>query len=309
MAVAAAILGLAEVALALSGVQAAYQVDLLGQWRMTPDLTDHEMRGAGDAHRFTLTTNPDGLRTHLAPGTSVDLALMGDSNVFGWGVDDHETLAARAGDALGVRALNAGQPGFSSTQVAWLFEHVVAAYRPKRVVVFQPMHDFNQALISDREYLEGGATWTDSARVFLARNSRIYAMTRGILFPYAGAGQLMPHIRGTEPRVARVSDDERARNYLSMQSLLAEWDGELWVGMLPFYRDLQSAPGGPVQHRMGSEWMLEFGPAAGVRVLDIRDCCGPGADSLVFPFDTGHLNVEGTRRAAAAIFEGLTTIR
>ena len=59
------------------------------------------------------------------------MALLGDSTVFGWGVDDGQTVADGLAAALpGVEVLNAGQPGYSTVQAARLLE-VVAAWRPE----------------------------------------------------------------------------------------------------------------------------------------------------------------------------------
>jgi hypothetical protein len=63
----------------------------------------------------TLTTNADGRRvTPGAPTGAPKLHLVGDSQVFGWGLDDSETLGAQLQRALGdrVQVVNHGVPGY-----------------------------------------------------------------------------------------------------------------------------------------------------------------------------------------------------
>lgn len=174
--------------------------------------------GAGEGQFFSVTTNGDGLRTRLArprtPGVS-RVALMGDSTVFGWGVDDGGTLAdgtQAALDGVGVlvEVLNAGQPGYSTTQAAWLFGEVVQAYRPDRVVLFLSRHDYDYVPVSDREALSGGDGFASRVRVRLASSSRTYQLLRGLLWSRTDAPALHPRDVTGEPRVPRVGDAERA---------------------------------------------------------------------------------------------------
>lgn len=65
-------------------------------------------------HRLTPSLTPG-----AAPGTAAPLRvhLVGDSQVFGWGLSDEETLAARLQQRLGtgVQVVNHGVPGFGPT--------------------------------------------------------------------------------------------------------------------------------------------------------------------------------------------------
>lgn len=63
----------------------------------------------------TMTTDGDGHRlTPAAPAGAPKLHLVGDSQVFGWGLDDGETLGAQLQRALGdtVQVVNHGVPGY-----------------------------------------------------------------------------------------------------------------------------------------------------------------------------------------------------
>lgn len=309
------VLYLLEVGLRIAGVAPAYQSGASGSWRMTPNLDAKGLRGPRDGHDFTVSTNADGLRTKLpkerTPGVT-RVALMGDSTVFGWGVNDGESVAEGLQAALDaelsgglpgglpgqVEVLNAGQPGYSTTQAAWLFDEVVKAYTPDRVVVFVPMHDFNKVLVSDREVLEGGATLAARTRILLASNSRVYQLLRQALWDGAAEAILLPKQPTGEPRVERVSGAERARGFDAMRATLATWGGELLIGFLPFHGDLVGRGG----DRVGMDWARAYGEAHDVAIVDVRACCG-GADgaALVLPDDRGHLSAEGNRRVGAAM--------
>jgi lysophospholipase L1-like esterase len=308
------VLYLLEVGLRIGGVAPAYRSGASGSWRMTPNLQASSLRGPRDGHDFTVSTNADGLRTKLSkertPGVT-RVALMGDSTVFGWGVNDGESVAEGLQAALDaelppelpgkVEVLNAGQPGYSTTQAAWLFDEVVKAYTPDRVIVFVPMHDFNKVLVSDREVLDGGATVAARARILLASNSRVYQLLRQSMWAGTEEPMLLPDRPTGEPRVERVSDAERAEAFDAMRATLAEWGGQLLIGFLPFHADLVGQTGRDGADRVGVPWARAYGKAHDVALVDVRACCGPDGAALVLPDDYGHLAAEGNRRVGAAM--------
>ncbi|MDP2311241.1 MAG: SGNH/GDSL hydrolase family protein [Pseudomonadota bacterium] len=310
LAFACVVLYLGEVGLRIAGVAPAYRSGESASWRMTPNLRASSLRGPRDGHAFIVTTNADGLRTALpkerAPGV-MRVAVMGDSTVFGWGVDDGASIADGLQAALqapvdgapprAVEVLNAGQPGYSTTQAAWLFDEVVAAYTPDRVIVFVTMHDFNKVLISDRELLEGGSTTAARVRILLASNSRMYQLLRQSMWVSTEKVMLLPHEDTGEPRVDRVSDAERARGFDAMRATLATWGGELLIGFLPFHADLVGQGG----DRIGVDWAHAYGKAHDVAVIDARACCGSHSGALVLADDFGHLAAEGNLKVGASM--------
>src|SRR5262249_18311144 len=60
---------------------------------------------------------------------------LGDSFVFGWGVEEDETFLARAAAASGFAAVNAGVPGYGVCQEARLGLRLLDAVRPEAVLV------------------------------------------------------------------------------------------------------------------------------------------------------------------------------
>ncbi len=300
-------LGTVEIGLRIAGVRPAYRVEELGQWRTSGGQNQVLIAGPQDGHGFRLTTNSDGLRTSIpaarTPGVR-RVALMGDSTVFGWGVDDGNTVADGAQGALTTEAvewLNAGQPGYSTTMMAWLFGEVIASYEPDLVVVFVPMHDSNLVLVSDAEVLGGGATYAARTRVMLARQSRIYQVLRGMIFDSTDRAWLLPGATGSEPRVPRVSEAERDLALDGMAARAAMWGGRVVAGFLPFKGDIEDGAG---MQRPALEWAQLRAARTGSPVVDVRACCA-GEKGLVLSDDPGHLSAAGNLRAGAAISASL----
>lgn len=307
VAFAAVLVAMGEVALRIAGVAPAYQADRIGGWRMLPEMQAKRMRGVREHADFVVTTNADGLRTSVPRERRAGVqrvAVMGDSTTFGWGVDDGGTVAdglQAALDADGgpaVEVMNGGQPGYTTTQAAVFFDAVVRHYRPDLVVLFLPLHDHNRVLVSDREHLRGPGGPISAARVVLATRSRLYQVLRQAVFPLTGSAFLVPGQGDGEPRVPRVSDEERGQALGEMRATLATWGGKLAVGHLPFISDLEA---GRAEPRVGEDWARAWSTAAGMPVVDARACCAAGSGHLVLPNDPGHLRAEGNLVAGRAV--------
>jgi lysophospholipase L1-like esterase len=316
--VAITVLGLAEVGARLTGLQPAYDPDGTGSWRTMPNLVRHTMMGMREPHQFRISTDAEGLRTSLSPARTAGttrIAVMGDSTVFGWGVQDDESISAFAQAALAreghpnIELLNAGQPGYSTGMVAWLFEHAVSQYEPDWTIVFISMHDFNFTLISDVERVHGPTSLSAAWRGFLVRHVALYEGLRRIVFPLADKAQLMPTEYYRQPiaygdrRVQRVSNVERTYALDRMQAAAQTWNGNITVGYLPFYSDLMEGPSGRSLERPGLRHSEVWARTNGLPLFDLRACCGPGADAYTFPFDHGHLNAAGNRAVGEALAE------
>jgi len=321
---AGALLGLVEITARLIGVQPAYKHDALGQWRVTPNLDDHEFTAAHDSHHFRVSTNADGFRTlaaRAAPDGHTRIALMGDSTVFGWGVDDPESLAAVTQTRLidqghnTVQVINFGQPGYSTAMMGSLFRETIAAYQPDLSIVFIPMHDYNRSLVSDLEFLQGTTTARGAIRSVLVQHLALYELIRRRLYPFANAAQLLPHQQGQEARVERVSQAEQYIVLNQMRRIAAEWGGEVSVGFLPFYADLQRGSGAAQSHsgaasihltrRPGVKALKTWSSEKDRPVFDLRDCCAHGAADRTFPFDHIHLNALGSREVGWALADAI----
>ncbi len=305
LAFAGVLLAVAEVALRIGGAAPAYQADLIGGWRMLPEMRAQRMTGR-EGHAFVLTTNADGLRTGVPRERRAGVArvaLLGDSTTFGWGADDGGTVADGVQQALdadggpAVEVMNAGQPGYTTTQAAAFFDAVVRHYRPDLVVMFLPLHDHNRVLVSDREHLRGAEGPVATVRVALASRSRLYQAVRQRVFPLTGSAFLLPEEGDGEPRVPRVSDAERGRALREIEAAMQAWGGRVTVGHLPFVGDLEA---GRAIARVGDTWAQGWADAAGMPLVDARACCAAGSGGLVLANDPGHLRAEGNLAAGRA---------
>jgi lysophospholipase L1-like esterase len=272
------------------------------------NLTDHSMQGLQEPHRFRISTNAHGLRTsHPMEPSDGDyrVAIMGDSTVFGWGVEDNESIAAVAEDVLraqghpNIKVINAGQPGYSTGMVGWLFDQTVSAYKPDLTIVFVSMHDFNRTLISDVERHLGPQSMSARIRCGLVKHVALYEWLRRWLYPLAHEAQLLPDVRSREARVPRVSDPERRMVLERMTKAAQGWGGEVALGFLPFHRDLMAD--GMASDRPGLMDAQAWSGTQSANLYDLRTCCGPGADDRTFTFDRGHLNALGNAEVGHAL--------
>lgn len=119
---------------------------------------------------------------------------VGDSMVWGWGVNDGETLVDRLNDAAGpsVRFQNRGIPGYSSIQeYLMLRERFASGERPDQVILFFCVNDWSGNLFDSKadppqpgaecvggEWSIAGSpvptSWRWSARSWLLRNSHAF---------------------------------------------------------------------------------------------------------------------------------------
>ncbi len=144
------------------------------------------------AREFTVTTNPEGLRT-LAVTDGYDpeatrVLCVGDSVVFGWGLDDPDTYPAKLDRVLRsasaekkTQVFNAGHPGYSSVQSYLWLQHLLPRVRPQLLVIELPGHHYRSAEKPDRLYVESDSDVT-SVNYWLLEHSTLYrSIRRGIL--------------------------------------------------------------------------------------------------------------------------------
>jgi len=313
--IATCLVGLVEVGLRLGAVAPAYEFTRLGRWQTTPNLIDVRMQGNREQHDFILNTNSDGLRTEIprerTPGMG-RVAIMGDSNVFGWGLSESETLAAQTEAACQkaghkIEIINAGQPGYSTTQMGWLFEETLAAYEPDLTILFLSMHDENLVLVSDLEVWTGPQGLRAHARVFLAKHSRIYELIRRQLYSHTDTAQLLPHHASSEARVHRVSDSEYGQILHRLRTRAQTWGGQIAVGFLPNHADLFLREAS-VTGRYAESWVRAWSSEVQMPLMDLRDCCIGDPEDKVFSFDQGHLNARGNAEVGISFAEALVPL-
>jgi lysophospholipase L1-like esterase len=183
----------------------------------------------------------------------------------------------------------------------WLFEEVVASYKPDLTIVFISMHDFNRTLLSDVERVHGPQGLAARFRSFLVRHVSMYEFLRRKIYPMADRAQILPEQKTSEARVERVSDAERDLVLDQMNAVAGQWGGRVGVGFLPFFSDLSTGGAIHANMRLGMPQASAWSARTGQALYDLRHCCGPGADERTFPFDHGHLNALGNREVGVAL--------
>jgi lysophospholipase L1-like esterase len=314
--VAAVVLGAVEGIARLGGVGPAWQAEPMG-WRSPPNQKNHRMQGLQEPHDFRVTTNRDGLRTRHPrdkPQGLMRVAVMGDSTVFGWGVDGQDSLPERLeaplhqrlGQGRRLEVLNAAQPGYSSAQLGWLWDEVINGYAPDAVVFVPPNHDLSPALLSDEETVRGARGVAASIRVGLSRHSRIYHLLLNGVGGVPRPGEAGGHGAREALVAQRVSTGEREATLARILADQRVRGGTLSLALIPFYRDLELPAAPPESFDSGTDaGRVQMHRATaerlGITLLDVRGCCGPNAEALTFDFDRGHLNADGNERVAQAL--------
>lgn len=303
------LLSLAEIGLRMSG----YPPEATAPFAHNEPfwVVDADQRQEATPHKelgvaFPVSTNRDGLRAPLVeidnPADDWRIMTMGCSTTFGWGVADDESYPARL-DALiaesgkdGVQVINAGQPGYTSFQGKWLWDGVLADYKPDVVLIGFVVQDARKAAYSDKSQavLQGDAR-------FLKDNVLYKWRTYLWLFDQLGAVQIEAKERGQgdDGGTFRVPLKEYGEN---LQALI---DGVRAVGGTPvlFGYPLERT-GYTEQHRYYLQATAEH---AGVPFFDPQpqmEAASNGAE-LYFPRDRGHANAAGNALIAEWVFDFL----
>lgn len=130
-----------------------FQADTLLHWRPTPDL-HHTYYGSD--FKIRVDTDADGYR--LGGLGMIDysrplVVLVGDSNVFGWGVDGDETFASYLDDLLdGSRAqvVNLGVGGYGTFQNVLRVQEFLAKHPHAQIEAVVVVHSPNDAIDNAR---------------------------------------------------------------------------------------------------------------------------------------------------------------
>ncbi len=91
-----------------------------------------------------------------APGTG-EILVLGDSQVFGLGVEDDETFSAKLAEATGRRVLNAGVPTYGPPEYMRLAKQLLEQRKPQTVVVV--LNFLNDPFELDRPNVDRHAVW------------------------------------------------------------------------------------------------------------------------------------------------------
>lgn len=120
------------------GTEKIFQADDALFWKLKPSLrrVRASERLPDVEFPFRVSTDAQGRRlSGDAPDAAKSVLFLGDSCTFGIPVEDEEAFPARVGAELGVRAVNAGVPGYSAFQGRIVLENALTGEKPDAVVI------------------------------------------------------------------------------------------------------------------------------------------------------------------------------
>lgn len=203
-------------------------------WELAPGTWPVE---GGSAHINTL-----GMRdTERGPKARARALVVGDSSVFGFGVDQDELFTSLLEDRLGADVVNAGVPGWSSLQARNMLALRGFSLEPDLLVIATLWSDNNFDQFVDAEVLAqvetGGAV-----RVILEQSALFRLMDR---LAGAGGAQSIATVADRAPVAGRrrVPLQRYAENLESMAQALHERGGGVAFVMLANRMDVQRRPG------------------------------------------------------------------
>ena len=133
-----------------------------------------------DTESFTLKTDAEGFRNDLA-ATPGDIAFLGDSFVWGFGVDRAATWVAQLQALSHKTTQSYGQSGFSSWQYQQVFDRYVAPKKPRLVIWAFFANDLDPVSQKIQAQGRNGNELATGARVWLDPNSLIYRLVKFII--------------------------------------------------------------------------------------------------------------------------------
>ncbi len=120
------------------GTENIFQADDALFWKLKPNLRRVKASEKLPEAEFPFRASTDAAGRRLtgeAKAGSKTVLFLGDSCTFGIPVEDAEAFPARVGANLGVRAVNAGVPGYSAFQGRLVLADYLAEHKPDAVVI------------------------------------------------------------------------------------------------------------------------------------------------------------------------------
>ena len=202
--------------------------------------------------RFTTTINRLGMRGRTPEDTVTGqrrILLVGDSSIFGWEVEDGETLAAALEREFDGRTLvfNGGVPGYSSEQSLLWLEELLPQIKPDLVVIANQWSDSTVSAFVDKTLLAETATASYRTRYYLLRlasSSRVWWAVRHWVLRSRGVDSLSRAIvdmRSQSPPgegECRVPVEDYGRNLKAMVDMSRQAGAEVSLLMLAGFADL-----------------------------------------------------------------------
>ncbi len=159
------------------------------------------------------TVNALGLRgaAPVEPRTGKRIMFVGDSTVFGVFVADRDTFVSRVGAALGVEAINAGCPGYSSWQALQAVRGRLADVKPDLLVIATLWSDTQGADSSDAVRFGGARrSLLDQSLAFVLLREWVRTVRWGSHAEEVKVGLSMPVAPSFRVPIGQYEDNLRA---------------------------------------------------------------------------------------------------
>ncbi len=285
---------------------ALYRPEPGAGWSLQPNLEASPMVHHESGRTFHVSTDRNGLRrtppsTHPPPGCQpYRILLLGDSNTFGWGLENDQTWGSslkRALEDRGVEVINGGMPGYTLVQCFELFRHVAGLYRPDMVILSVGMHDV--APMPGSPLRKGPGSAAMKTRRSLLAHSRLARLVRMLLVApghRTAAEMSAPDSSGpgrtTAARPPKVSAREFERVLLEFCDL---GDREGFVVVTAPIPGINDSPYRSIMTKLAAAGRLVH--------IDIR----PNRRYERLPGDPNHLGVEGAARFGQDLASALSS--
>jgi hypothetical protein len=262
-----------------------------------------------------VSVNAAGLRDRVRDKKARPRAMaLGDSSVYGFGVDDDEVFTARLESTLPADFLNAAVPGYSTWQSLNLLRGRGLAFDPDLLIVGNLWSDNNFDSFVDAELLADYAGWTESPASRLRHVLQGSALFRGLdwhlrVARRAEAVREVGWQAGSDaPRSGRrrVPIRDYATNLLQFCAIMHERSGGVVFLLLPNREDISARAPSPAWAPYRKA-MREVASACQAPLVD-----GPaaftasGASADVLFLDQMHPTAAGHAILADAVATALT---
>lgn len=261
-----------------------------------------------------VTVNDQGFRDPpRGPKQGPRAMVFGDSSVYGFGVADEDTFAARLEAATGAEVINAGVPGYSSFQALNLLDMRGWAFEPDLLLVADIWSDNNFDSFVDKDLLATYAGWEGSwvgvTRSLLEWSAAFRWLDYRLrVAPQAAEARKVGwQLGGNDVRTGlrRVSVNDYAANLDGFcERMQARGGGVLFV-ILPNREDVAPVSANPAWN-LYRQVMRETAEAWGAPVADLAaafKAAGRSADALFL--DQMHPTPLGHQLAADTILAAL----
>jgi len=245
------------------------------------------------------------------PPNELRVLGLGDSGVFGFGVDEHETYLALGAHSAGFVSFNGGVPGYSTYQAINMFQMVKDSVRPDVVlvsnlwgdIVVQGFHD--KDLLTTHEEMANQPIWKLNKRLeefAIYRFLRLQVWKRNPPPPNAIMEQ--PANFDQHNGNSRVSLEEYRANLNALASMASE-DGAQVVFLVPAVSDDLDKPDAIKlsKYRMTMREIGKKYDATVVEMPNVLRQSGLPANELFL--DGTHLSVKGHQQVGPVIASAL----